>query len=68
LDDIQLTISQVFLILNLNGVVFFLYASAAWTEADDTLYNLTDVWNQVLFITLFLFWSEADMTFTSDAP
>jgi hypothetical protein len=46
LDDIQLTIPQVLLILNLNGVMFFLHA-ASWTVADDTLCDLTDVWNEV---------------------
>ena len=49
LDDIELTISQVFLVLDLNGMSFFSHARA-WTEADRALCNLTDVWNEVRFI------------------
>jgi len=49
LDDIELTISQVFLVLDLNGMSFFSQARA-WTEAESALCNLTDVWNEVWFI------------------
>ena len=60
LDDIQLTVLQVFLILNLNGVwLFFPYACSctfirSWTVADDALalWDLSDVWNEVQSITL----------------
>jgi hypothetical protein len=49
LDDIELTVQQVFLVLDLNGMAFFSHARR-WTEADSALCNLTDVWNEVRFI------------------
>ena len=48
---IRLIALQVFLILNLNGVFFFfpvfLSHARAWTEADNLLCDLIEVWNQV---------------------
>jgi hypothetical protein len=44
-NSIQLNISKVFLILNLNGVYFV--AHAYEVGADSALFVLTDVWNEV---------------------
>ena len=54
LDDIHLTALKVFLLLDLNGG-FLLSKACAWAEADTSPGDLTDVWNEVRFISIVSF-------------
>ncbi len=51
-DNIQFTIFQIFLVLNLNGMCLFFSHTGMWTMVDSALCVPADVWNEVRFITL----------------